>query len=69
MKRNDKMNAYIMTINEEIYEIGKRIGLNEEDINVILNDSLQKIEKSSFEYGPKPYWASFYGSISIINFK
>jgi len=55
--------------NKKLYEIGEMIGLYKKDINIILNAIPQRTELSSFELGPKPYLSTFYGSMSIIDFK
>jgi hypothetical protein len=58
--------------NNEIYKIGQKIGLNKKDIENILkkNPSTNQSTFQMFGLGPDdpPYWASFYGSISIRNF-
>ena len=59
-------------VNHRIYEIGGKIGLNNRDLDLVLKDCtvMQKQFSYSIDYGPDdtPYWASFYGTISIKDF-
>jgi len=52
---------------KSLYKIGKTLGLNAEDINAVLNNTV-KVEPLSFEIGPDPYWSTTYGTISINDF-
>jgi len=68
-KRNDKMKSEDKKVNIKLYDIGEKIGLNKKEMNNLLNDHPQRIEQSSLLLGPKPYWATFYGTISIKDFQ
>jgi hypothetical protein len=55
------------SIKQEIHKLGKMIGLNENDIALMLNDSIN--EQYYFSTGPPWYPGGRYGTISINDFK
>ncbi len=56
-------------INRKIYYVGQKIGLNKKDINNILNNAQSINEQTSLATGPPDYLCTFYGTISIKDFK
>jgi plasmid maintenance system antidote protein VapI len=63
------MNSGNKKINADIYRLGQIMGLNKKDMNNILNNAHQPTEEYQISLGPKPYYATFYGTISINDFK
>lgn len=52
----------------KIYELGSKLGLNKNEINIIMNEQNIFSEKSSFSNGPNWYSGGRYGTISINEF-
>lgn len=56
----------------DIYKLGSRLGLNKKDLDLVLRNQAVGQKQSSYSMvsGPyePPYWASFYGTISIRDF-
>lgn len=52
------------------YQVGKKLGLNQEEIKNILNSNTSLLKQLKIETGPLPpiYTSSFYGSVSIKDF-
>ena len=55
------------TITPEIYKLGKKLGLNKMDINIVLVNTNNK--QTSLSLGPPWYPGNRYGVISIKKFK
>jgi len=55
----------------EIYTLGRRVGLNKKDIDHVLNGVNSKAEQPSLKLGFGPYWAGggYYGTISLKDFE
>jgi hypothetical protein len=51
-----------------IVELGRQLGLTTEQINSIMDDTLQDIEPVSLSLGPPHYPGAHYGTVSIIDF-
>ena len=50
------------------YKVGKIIGLNNNDIDILLKNKINNFEKSLNEFGPIHYPGGFYSAISIKEF-
>ncbi len=59
-----------MSEGKPYYQIGKKLGLNEEEINNVLKSNSSLTKHPKIETGPRPpmYTSSFYGSVSIKDF-
>jgi len=55
--------------NTHIYEIGQMIGLNNNDINSILNTASSIKDRPYLSNGPIPYLGSLYGTINLKDIK
>ena len=54
---------------KDIYIVGKKLGLNLDDINNVLNYELVNNEQANLSCGPNWYWpGTLYGTVSIHNF-
>ena len=53
----------------ELIALGKKLGLDKKDIGQLLNDIPLRNEQPSFALGPDHYPCSYYGTISIKDFK
>ena len=52
------------------YEVGKKIGLNEKDVDDILININASNDQSSIQVGPPdPYIGGFYGTMSFKDFQ
>ena len=55
---------------KDIYIVGKKLGLNLDDINNVLNYELVNNEQANLSCGPNWYWpGTLYGTVSIHNFQ
>lgn len=57
--------------NIELRNLSKLIdtlGMSNDDVNDILTDRSVLKEQTYLSIGPKPYWADYYGTISIKDF-
>jgi hypothetical protein len=63
MKQIDNMET------SELITLGKKLGLNEENIDAMLKDIPPRNEQPSFSLGPPGYFGGYYGTISINDFK
>jgi len=52
---------------ETLYQLGKKVGLNKNEVNNILNKTNSKVEQPSFSVGPD-YSGGWYGTTSIKDF-
>jgi len=55
-------------MNENIYDIGENLGLNENDIKNVLKEVSEINENKNFIKGPPCYAGLNYGTISILDF-
>ena len=53
----------------KLLELGKKLGLNKENMDTILKDILPRNEHLSFSLGPPLYSGGYYGTVSINDFK
>jgi len=54
---------------KDLYIFGKKLGLNLDDINNVLNYELVNNEQANLSCGPGMYWpGTLYGTVSIHNF-
>ncbi len=53
----------------ELIALGKKLALNEENIDAMLKDIPTRNEQTSFTLGPPDYLGGYYGTISINDFK
>ena len=53
----------------ELIALGKKLALNEENIDAMLKDMPTRNEQPSFALGPPDYLGGYYGTISINDFK
>ena len=53
----------------ELIALGKKLGLNRENIAAMLSDIPPRNEQPSFALGPGGYDGAYYGTISINDFK
>ena len=54
---------------EDLYKLGKKLGLNENDINGILKYKMIRAKQASLSCGPNWYnWGTLYGTISPNDF-
>lgn len=63
MKQIDNMEM------SELITLGKKLGLNGENIDAMLKDIPPRNEQPSFALGPPEYLGGYYGTISINDFK
>jgi len=55
-------------MSEDIYDIGKELGMNEDDIKSILKEVSEVEKDKNFIKGPPCYAGLDYGTISILDF-
>lgn len=54
---------------EDIYRLGNRVGLNKDDIDVVLNYELVSDEQAYLSCGPGWYFpGTLYGTVSTYDF-
>ena len=53
---------------KEIYQLGTKLGLQQKEIEDILNNTPSNYQDISFSIGPPGYGCTFYGTISIRDF-
>jgi len=51
-----------------LIEHTKKLGINEKELKQILQNNPAREMEISFSMGPKPYWATYYGTVSIKDF-
>lgn len=51
-----------------IYNLGNQLGLNNDEINLLLVETKSETEQSSLSIGPDIYPGTHYGTISIKDF-
>jgi len=66
---HDTMIQDINILEAGLKELAKTLGMNQREIECILNRDTSRKEQLKFSMGPKPYWATgYYGTISIKDF-
>lgn len=54
---------------KEYYDLGKKLGLTQEEMDDAIKSTMVEKEKSSFALGPPGYGGGRYGSVSIKEFE
>ena len=53
---------------EKLNKLIDTLGMSDEDVKDILTNRSMSRDQTYLSIGPKPYWADYYGTISIKDF-